>query len=277
MYRLIFLNGKMKGRRVAVQQGSIVIGRDPACHLELPDPDAALRHATIEERGGSYFLCSTDIANRLLVNGQPVAEAALKNGDKVEIGTTQFEFQVMLDHAPAESRRRTGLAQVFAVVAMGAILLAELWFIVIVPLRQKKPTFDNAALEKARTEAKAKKAAAGAVVSAPVIGDADTREARERIEVMAATSNDAPSVIFTSPAVASVEGPVPQPRNETNISAIADPVLPPAVVAALTADVARVELPAMPAVDADNLVLAESRRMLQAALARASTGDLSHA
>lgn len=278
MYRLIFLNGKMKGRRVAVQQGSIVIGRDPSCHLALPDADAAPRHATIEERGGAYFLCGTDITNRIIVNGRPAAEAALKNGDKIEVGTTQLEFQIALDHGPVGTGRRPGGLQMLAVATVACILLAEGYFVLIAPLRQKQPVFDEAALAKARDAARARKSAGSGPVAVPPRGDPDTLEARKLIDVMAASSNDAPAVTFTSPVAAAVVSPPPMPEFPvTNVVFSPPPVLPPAVAAALTSEFPRIDLPAMPDLHADDLVLAESKRMLQAALARAATGDVARA
>jgi pSer/pThr/pTyr-binding forkhead associated (FHA) protein len=126
MYRLIFLNGKMKGRRVVVKEGSIVIGRDPSCHLHITDDaEVATRHVTIEERGGSHFLCGFHDGDRLLLNGQPVADAALKNGDTFEVGRTLIEFQVMIEQAPAGTGRRLSVLQVMALAAVVLITLAE--------------------------------------------------------------------------------------------------------------------------------------------------------
>ncbi|MBW7909205.1 MAG: hypothetical protein H3C50_09890, partial [Kiritimatiellae bacterium] len=47
MYRLSFLNGRLKGRRVTVQQGVLLIGRDSSCEVELSD-DALVAHQHIQ-------------------------------------------------------------------------------------------------------------------------------------------------------------------------------------------------------------------------------------
>lgn len=281
MYRLIFLNGAMKGRRVAVKEGSIVIGRDPSCHLAIADdPEVATRHVTIEERQGSHYLCGFRDSDRLLLNDQPVLDAALKNNDRIEIGRTQLEFQLVIDQDPAGARRRSSGFQALALACVGLIVLAELYFVVIAPLRQKTPVFDEEKLAKARAIARAEKAREKAPAPPPVVtNDAETAEARKLIEAMAAASNAAPSVTFTSPVPEVAVSPPDVPdKPPTNVAAAAPPVgLPDAIRAAMTADITRVTMPEQPDIAADDLLLGEARRMLQAALERAATGDYARA
>ena len=286
MYRLIFTSGKMKGRRVVVQQGSIVIGRDPACHLELTgDDEAALRHAAIEERGGAYFVRSLDAANRLHVNGQPVSETPLKNGDKIEAGRTQFEFHAIQEQAPVSGRRSVSGLHIAAFVAVAAIIAAELFFVLINPLRQKPPKLDAATIASQRQKALAKKAATNTTPPAVEVSTNDLEMARARavIDAMAAAASNMPPpvAIFTSPVPAAVQQPPPAP---------AAPVpLPQLIVTLQTNGVPKIapahatsEPPggaSAPGSQAgqEDPVLAEVRIMMQTALARASTGDLAQA
>mgnify|MGYP001321812485 CR=1 FL=1 len=136
MYRLIFLNGRLKGRRVAVQQGTLVIGRDPTCQIDLAEDDQVSReHARIEQRPSGIWLKDLGALNKTLVNDQPVDEVRLNHGDRIEVGHTQFEFQV-IEAAAVGTRRRTGKVQLITYMAIGFVLLLEAIFVFLFPLWQ---------------------------------------------------------------------------------------------------------------------------------------------
>lgn len=131
MYRLIFLNGALKGRRVAVQQGSLLIGRDPSCQLDLQDDDkVSHQHALLEQRGEAVWIRDLGALNKTEVNGQPVDEICLKQGDRIEVGRTQFEFQ-LIEAAPVGSRRRVSQVQVLTFVAIGLVFAVQGLFMFI--------------------------------------------------------------------------------------------------------------------------------------------------
>ncbi len=131
MYRLIFLNGTLKGRRVAVQQGSLLIGRDPSCQLDLQDDDkVSHHHAVLEQRGDEVWIKDLESLNKTEVNGQAVQEVCLKPGDRIEIGRTQFEFQI-IEASVAGSRRRVSQVQVLTFVAIGLVFAVQGLFMFI--------------------------------------------------------------------------------------------------------------------------------------------------
>ncbi len=283
MYRLIFLNGKMKGRRLAVREGSIVIGRDPACHVALEDDESvAPRHASIEERGGSHFLCAFDAAHALQVNGRPVVEAVLKNGDKIDVGRTQLEFHLIYDQSPVGEKRSISGLQVLTLLVIAGIVAAEIYFVVVAPMRQKTPKLDAASLAAVRKAALAKKQQSNAVpVVVTATNNPEMAQARAMIDAMIAASNSVPTAVFTSPIPATAISPPPP-----------SPVAPPSptvpVIVPPSNDVARqnalVETSAPPRAvtptpvePAEDPVVAEAKQMLQAALARAAAGDLPQA
>jgi pSer/pThr/pTyr-binding forkhead associated (FHA) protein len=136
MYRLIFLNGRNKGRRVAVQQGTLVIGRDPGCQIDLADDDQVSReHARLEQRPSGIWIKDLGALNKPVVNGRPVDEIRLNHGDQIEIGHTQLEFQV-IEESRVGSRRRTGKVQLITYAAIGLVLLMEAVFVFLFPLWQ---------------------------------------------------------------------------------------------------------------------------------------------
>ena len=131
MYRLIFLNGNLKGRRVAVQQGALLIGRDPSCQLDLQEDDqVSHQHALLEQRNDGVWIKDLGATNRTEVNGQPVEEVRLNPGDRIEIGHTQLEFQ-LIETQPETSRRRVSMVQVLTFVAIGVVFTVQGLFMFI--------------------------------------------------------------------------------------------------------------------------------------------------
>lgn len=141
MYRLLFINGKFKGKRLTIQQGAVLIGRDPECQIDLDDDDEVSRHhALIESRGGSPVIRDLDATNRVVVNNQPVKEHRLRSGDRIEIGRTVIEYQAGSTAAPPRHRRRFSKMQATSFAAIGLIVLLQVVFVILFPLWQKRET-----------------------------------------------------------------------------------------------------------------------------------------
>jgi FHA domain-containing protein len=62
------------------------IGRRPGSDLVLPDPRVSRDHAVIEVSDGGWRLRDLGSRNGTILNGQPVAEADLRDGDHIAIG-----------------------------------------------------------------------------------------------------------------------------------------------------------------------------------------------
>ncbi len=155
MYRLIFHNGRYKGRRIAVQQGDLLIGRDPSCQIDLADDDSVSRqHARIERRKDGVWLRDLGSMNPATVNGQVVDEVKLRPGDRIEIGHTLMEFQPVEAMVHTSSRKRSRL-HILTLVAVGIILILEALFIFVLPVWQRdvaavaNPPAPGAAVERA--------------------------------------------------------------------------------------------------------------------------------
>ncbi len=118
-YRLQFLNGPRKDRRITVQQGLVIIGRHAGCAVDLADDDEVSReHARIEERGDGCWIRDLGALNPTLVNGQPISEVKLNPGDKIEVGHTQLEFQAAAAAAVRGQRPSTLMILTFLAVAL---------------------------------------------------------------------------------------------------------------------------------------------------------------
>ncbi|MBN1270254.1 MAG: FHA domain-containing protein [Kiritimatiellae bacterium] len=129
MYRIIFLSGPHKGKRLAVQQQTVMIGRDPDCHVHLDDKRVSWQHAVIEERPDGVFIRDVGALNKIEVNSQEVRESMLLHGDEITLGDTKLQFQLIQPLA-AENARRISHVQgiTFALVAL--IILVEILFLV---------------------------------------------------------------------------------------------------------------------------------------------------
>jgi two-component system response regulator HydG len=80
----------------------VAVGKSTACELQLLDPRASRRHAAIESSGGKLRLTDLGSTNGTFVNGVEIAEALLRGGEEVLVGSTRIS--VTLAAARAELR-----------------------------------------------------------------------------------------------------------------------------------------------------------------------------
>lgn len=86
----------LRGKTQALMQPQQVwvIGRDPKRAL-IPIQDIRLSrcHAAIKAvQGQGFYLIDLDSRNQSLVNGEPIRQALLKDGDQVRLGSVSFTF-----------------------------------------------------------------------------------------------------------------------------------------------------------------------------------------
>lgn len=111
--RITILRGKDSGTvrlfRVEPEQ-PIVIGRHEECDLPLLDEAASRRHAMLEVDSNKLLLTDLGSSNGTIVNGEPVHQRAIRGGDRISIGETEFKIEtegfhrretVVLRHPPA--------------------------------------------------------------------------------------------------------------------------------------------------------------------------------
>jgi hypothetical protein len=74
-------------------QDVTVLGRSRRCDIVLTDPNVSRQHAEVRREGGEFVVRDLDSTNGLRVNGRVVRQAALRAGDRVELGTTELRFE----------------------------------------------------------------------------------------------------------------------------------------------------------------------------------------
>lgn len=74
-------------------RSATTIGRLPECDIVLTDPGASRKHAQIVRRDDGYAIVDLGSTNGTLLNGEPVRERLLVDGDRITIGNTVLEFR----------------------------------------------------------------------------------------------------------------------------------------------------------------------------------------
>jgi len=136
MYRLVYLTGELKGKRLAITEDKVSAGREPDCAIQIPDDEASRKHALFEKRDDGIYIKDLGSTNELLVNGQIVDEALLQHGDKIEFGKTVIQFQGIV-HAESIKTRRTSKTQAITAAAVFVIIAGQVLFLLFLAIRHK--------------------------------------------------------------------------------------------------------------------------------------------
>jgi hypothetical protein len=89
---LTFESGPFAGRIVALPSEMVTVGRAPDNDVVVGDPATSGHHGRIEVRIGSFWLSDLGSTNGTLVNGEPVIEKQLNDGDLIAIGQNTIRF-----------------------------------------------------------------------------------------------------------------------------------------------------------------------------------------
>lgn len=253
MYRLVFLSGRYQGKRLVVRQALTLVGREPDCHLLLPDDDqVAPRHVRLEERTGGVFLTPLLAEPSVEHNGQPVTdEIQLVHNDVLVIGQTRLQFQDII--APHQRVRPSpGVLQPLTWLLAVAILLFEallLAFLVDWPRRIIRP------------ETEARDLASVAEIRA-------ARAAEQNAETGSVAQTSAPpspaASIVTLPGTDKAADSAAAPSSET-LEVLEDADFTPADTNSLISD--------LPPISAADPRIEEAQRLLAEAAAAAQFAD----
>ena len=89
---LTFESGPFAGRIVALPTQMVTIGRAPDNDVVVGDPATSGHHGRVEVRGGSFWISDLGSTNGTQVNGEPVIEKQLTDGDVISIGQNTIRF-----------------------------------------------------------------------------------------------------------------------------------------------------------------------------------------
>ena len=91
---LTFEAGPFAGRIVALPDQMVSIGRAPDNDVVVGDPATSGHHGRIEVRNGSFWISDLGSTNGTQVNGEPVIERQLSDGDSIAIGQNTLRFSL---------------------------------------------------------------------------------------------------------------------------------------------------------------------------------------
>jgi pSer/pThr/pTyr-binding forkhead associated (FHA) protein len=87
----IYKNDQLQGVKQFLEP-QIVIGRQGEVQVALDGDLVSLIHASIEERGGEYYICDLGSEAGTVLNGQRVLDTKIESGDEIKIGEYKIEF-----------------------------------------------------------------------------------------------------------------------------------------------------------------------------------------
>ena len=92
MLLLKVISGEQAGTEMVARRFPFMIGRSPDATLRLNDDGVWYDHLKLEVRldEGAVMFASREAFTA--VNGYPVTEAVLRNGDVIELGSVRIEF-----------------------------------------------------------------------------------------------------------------------------------------------------------------------------------------
>lgn len=89
------LNGTTQGKRFLLTEENeeLILGRDPACQLHIPEEVISRQHAKIVRRWGGIALIDLESKNGTYLNNKKIQEEMLHDGDRFACGTVVFLFR----------------------------------------------------------------------------------------------------------------------------------------------------------------------------------------
>src|SRR5438477_604988 len=96
MYRLIYQDGDTP-QAYNFTEGEVLIGRSPECQIVLKDFGISRTHAKLVADEDGVRIQDLKSKNGTQVNGVPVVEAPLKDGDRILLGKFQLTFSKTLE------------------------------------------------------------------------------------------------------------------------------------------------------------------------------------
>lgn len=91
--KLVVASGERKGEEWPVGLRGCVVGSATDCDIVLPDASVVQRHAHLALEARGYVVRDLGGPAGTRVNGGPVGEAALQDGDRLELGEVELVFR----------------------------------------------------------------------------------------------------------------------------------------------------------------------------------------
>jgi pSer/pThr/pTyr-binding forkhead associated (FHA) protein/prefoldin subunit 5 len=100
---VVLFTGDHPGRIYPIRSNTVLIGRADSAEVSIVDGSVSLHHARILSRNQGFEIVDLDSTNGTFVSGKRVARSALRNADRVSVGSVDFMF--LLDRPTAATIR----------------------------------------------------------------------------------------------------------------------------------------------------------------------------
>ncbi len=123
MVQLHVLTGKKAGTQAVARRFPFRVGRSSQAALVLEDAGVWDRHLEIDLRPAHGAVLTASDEALTLVNGETVREAALRNGDIIELGAVKLRFGLSATRQRSLRWRETLTWIVLAAFCLGQVAL----------------------------------------------------------------------------------------------------------------------------------------------------------
>jgi pSer/pThr/pTyr-binding forkhead associated (FHA) protein len=121
--QLTILNGKKAGTEWVTRRFPFRAGRAAGCELCLDDEGVWDRHLEFNLKPAAGIFLAAQPSALTSVNGQPVAETLLRNGDLIEIGSLRLRFWLAPTRQGGLRLRESVTWLALALVSLGQVAL----------------------------------------------------------------------------------------------------------------------------------------------------------
>ncbi len=123
MVQLEILSGKSAGTKWSARRFPVQVGRSSKCNLQIEESGVWDHHFQISLGSAEGFIIETQPNALVMVNGQTVQHAALRNGDSIEIGAAKLRFWIAEARQRGLKIRETLVWTILLAVSLGQIAL----------------------------------------------------------------------------------------------------------------------------------------------------------
>jgi hypothetical protein len=91
---IYFISGPFAGKTIHLSQQAVYIGRGSSSTIRIPDISLSRSHVVIYYQPGRWVIRDEGSKYGTYINGQRIQSKELKHRDRIQIGSSQFEFRL---------------------------------------------------------------------------------------------------------------------------------------------------------------------------------------
>ena len=113
--KLVVIGGKNNGREIPITKSEFLIGRAEGCNLRPQSDRVSRKHCVIRRHEGGVTVMDLNSTNHTFVNNEQINEKReLKNGDRLKVGTLEFEVQLAVSIGGKKKPKVTSIQEAAA-------------------------------------------------------------------------------------------------------------------------------------------------------------------